>query len=75
MSLSLSRIYQKNRIDKFGFLLYVAKNVRITDNKSKSIVFCVFMTRSTMLFSIGTASVFIHQNFLSFMQKNFYSNI
>jgi len=42
-------------------MLYVAKNVRITDNKSKSIVFCVFVTvkyasiTRTMLFS-GTIS-------------------
>jgi len=41
----------------------MAKNVRITDNKSKSIVFCVFMTGNTMLFSIYTLRIYNRQNF------------
>ena len=44
-----------------------AKNVKLTDNKSKSIVFCVFVTRSTMLFSIVTSRVFMFQNFFNLL--------
>ena len=53
----------------------MAKNVRITDNKSKSIVFCVFMTGNTMLFSIVTLRVFMYQNFFSLLcKKSFIQN-
>ena len=53
----------------------MAKNVRITDNKSKSIVFCVFMTLNTMLFSIVTASDFRGQNFFNLLcKKSFIQN-
>ena len=45
----------------------MAKNVRITDNKSKSIVFCVFVTQNTMLFSIATASIFMFQIFFDLL--------
>ena len=47
---------KKSELTNSAFLLYVAKNVRITDNKSKSFVFCVFMTRGMKLFYFCTFS-------------------
>ena len=44
-------LLKKIELTNSAFLLYVAKNVRITDNKSKSFVFCVFMTQGMKLFS------------------------
>ena len=43
-------LLKKIELTNSVFAFYDAKNVRITDNKSKSIVFCVFVTGSTMLF-------------------------
>ena len=60
---------KKINLANSALLVCDAKNVRITDNKSKSFVFCVFMTQGMKLFSFYTSLNFIRQKFFIFFCK------
>lgn len=58
-----------------AFLVSNAKNDRLRLNNIESVILCVFMTDSIMLFSFYTAMLNIYQNFLGIFTKNRSFNI
>lgn len=55
-----------------AFLVSNAKNDRLRLNNIESVILCVFMTDSIMLFSFYTAMLNIYQNFFGYLyEKSF----